>query len=146
MQGRLDWTLLKMYNQHGGVCLSSDVLSFIGEQAWRDIYDHMDTPLIKDPTCYNAVEMPDGAASIFNASSNKYARISKQLSHAFSEKALEQALAVNGYVDLLFGKLRDAASTRDPVLFLKKLPSATNISESPFHANQRLSTNQYGSS
>jgi cytochrome P450 len=107
MRGRLDWTLLEFHERYGEVVrFSPDELSFTNEQAWKDIYGFRQPLLVKDPVWYNAVKAKDQAASIFNASHDDHNRIRKQLSHAFSDKALrEQETLVKGYIDLLITKL-----------------------------------------
>ena len=117
MRGQLDWSIKSFHEKYGPVVrFSPDELSFIGEEAWKDIYGARDPPLAKDPTWYNVVKSSDQAASIFNADHVNHMRIRKQLSHAFSEKALrEQEDAIEGYVDLLVEKLKDAVTTSIPI-------------------------------
>ena len=117
MCGQLDWSIKSFHEKYGPVVrFSPDELSFIGEQAWKDIYGARDPPLPKDPTWYNVVKSSDQAASIFNADHANHMRIRRQLSHAFSEKALrEQEDAIEEYVDLLIEKLKGAASASIPI-------------------------------
>ena len=112
MGGRLDWSIKEFHETYGEVVrFSPDELSFASEQAWQDIYGHKATPLAKDPAWYNVVKSSDQATSIFNADHKNHMRIRKQLSHAFSEKALrEQEDAIKTYIDLLITKLEDIAS------------------------------------
>ena len=117
MCGQLDWSVKSFHEEYGPVVrFSPDELSFIGEQAWKDIYGARDPPLQKDPMWYNVVKSSDQAASIFSADHANHMRIRKQLSHAFSEKALrEQEDAIEGYVELLIEKLKGAAAASIPV-------------------------------
>ena len=117
MRGQLDWSLKSLHEEYGEVVrFSPEELSFTSEQAWKDIYGHRDAPLIKDPTFYNMVKLgSDGAASIFSADPQNHPRVRKQLSHAFSEKALrDQEASVKSYVNLLIEKLRGVAAAGNP--------------------------------
>lgn len=117
MRGELDWKLQSFHSKYGPVVrFSPGELSFTTEEAWRDIYRHKPSPLIKDPIVYNSVKMgADGATSIFNADHDSHVRIRKQLGHAFSEKALrEQEPRLKSYVDLLILKLRGVAESQQP--------------------------------
>ena len=121
MRGQLDWSIKQFHDKFGDVVrFSPDELSFVGEQAWKDIYGARDPPLAKDPAWYNVVKSSDQAASIFNADHANHMRIRKALSHAFSERALrEQEDAIKGYVDLLIEKLMDASTAGIPVDMVK---------------------------
>lgn len=121
MRGQLDWSIKEFHEKFGDVVrFSPDELSFIGEQAWKDIYGARDPPLAKDPAWYNVVKSSDQAASILNTDHANHMRIRKALSHAFSERALrEQEDAVEGYVDLFIGKMRDASIAGIPIDMVK---------------------------
>ena len=112
MRGQLDWSIKDFHEKFGDVVrFSPDELSFIGEQAWKDIYGARDYPLAKDPAWYNVVKSSDQAVSIFNADHANHMRVGKALSHAFSERALrEQEDAIQGYLDLLIEKLRNVST------------------------------------
>ena len=118
MRGQLDWSIKTLHEKYGAVVrFSPEELSFTSEEAWRDIYARRDSPLIKDPQWYNIVKLgTDGAQSIFNADAQNHPRIRKQLSPAFSEKALrEQEDSIKGYVDLLIEKLKGVAAADTPI-------------------------------
>ena len=117
MRGQLDWSLKKFHEKYGdAVRFSPDEISFTGEQAWKDIYGARDPPLAKDPAWYSVTKRADLADSILNADQLNHMRIRKQLSHAFSEKALrEQEGSIQGYFNLLIEKLQDAAAAATPV-------------------------------
>lgn len=121
MCGRLDWSVKRFHEQYGDVVrFSPDELSFVGEQAWKDIYGARDPPLAKDPTWYSVAKSSDQANSIFNADHANHMRIRKELSYAFSEKALrEQEEGLKRYVDLLIDKLHEASANRAPLDMLK---------------------------
>ncbi|OCL02961.1 putative cytochrome P450 monooxygenase [Glonium stellatum] len=121
MRGQLDWSIKAFHDKYGDVVrFSPDELSFSSEQAWKDIYGHRDVPLVKDPGWYSIVKGPGGAQSIFNAGPQSHPRMRKQLSHAFSEKALrDQEDYVKTYVELLIHKLRDVASAGAPADMVK---------------------------
>ncbi|KAL7916750.1 putative cytochrome P450 oxygenase [Trichoderma velutinum] len=128
MSGTFDWKLKSFHEKYGEVVrYSPEELSFTSEQAWRDIYAHKPAPLIKDPMIYNAVKLgADGAFSIFNADEVQHARIRKQLSHAFSEKALrDQEPTLKSYVNLLIQKLHGIASSGQPTDMVRWLNYTT---------------------
>ena len=117
MRGQLDWSIKAFHEKYGEVVrFSPDELSFMSEQAWKDIHGHK-ADLIKDPQWYNIVKLgSDGASSIFNADDRNHQRIRKQLAYAFSEKALrDQESSMKIYVDLLIEKLKGVAASGTPV-------------------------------
>lgn len=117
MRGQLDRYLVALHQIYGPVVrFSPEELSFMSEQAWKDIHARKDAALIKDPQWYNIVRLgSDSAVSIFSADQQNHPRIRKQLAHAFSEQALrEQETSIKDYVDLLIGKLRAVAAVDTP--------------------------------
>ena len=128
MRGQLDWSLKAFHDKYGEVVrFSPDELSFMGEQAWKDIHGHRDPPLIKDPLFYDSVKSSSNRApSIFNAGPQSHPRIRKQLAYAFSEKALrDQEPLMKSYVDLLMEKLRGVAAAGTPADMVKWLNFTT---------------------
>lgn len=118
MRGRLDWDLKRFHEQYGDVVrFSPDELSFIGEQAWRDIYGNRDnSPLEKDPAWYNVAKIADQATTVWTADRADHVRLRRLLSPAFSDKALrEQESLIRSYVDLLIVRLRELALAGKPV-------------------------------
>jgi cytochrome P450 len=91
-------------------------VSFISEQAWKDIYAPRSKVIVKDPDFYGAVNQgPNGAKSLFNASTEQHPVVRKQLSYAFSEKSLrDQEPLMKQYTDLLIQRLRDFAESGAP--------------------------------
>lgn len=91
------------------VRISPDELSFVDQRAWKDIYAHPNY-LAKWPRFAFVHDKPDTPADIINSTHADHARIRRQLSHAFSEKALrEQEELITSYIDLLMEKLSGAA-------------------------------------
>ena len=114
MRGRLDWSLKSQHEKYGRVVrFSPDELSFISEQAWKDIHSHKDGHMVKDPQTYKSLKIsPDAALSIMSADEERHPKIRKQLAHAFSDKAIrDQETPIVSYVDLLIEKLRGVALT-----------------------------------
>ena len=122
MTGHLDWSLKSFHDQYGPVVrYSPSELSFISEQAWKDIHTRRDVPLVKDPQTYNSLKPgSDPALSIMSADPQNHPRIRKHLAYAFSDKALrDQEASIAGYVDLLIEKLRGVASSSSSTNMVK---------------------------
>jgi len=87
-------------------------LSFIHDQAWRDIFTQRHGSQQMQKTLQ--ARKINGAYSIINAPDDIHARQRKMLSHAFSERALrDQEPLMKTYVDLLVSIMReDAAAHR----------------------------------
>ena len=88
------------------VRIAPDELSFVGPNAFRDIYGispgHKDFP--KNPIWIHP--MVNGLYSIHGANNPDHARIRRLLSHAFTDKALRQQEPIlQSYVDLLMYRL-----------------------------------------
>lgn len=105
--------ITELHRQYGDVVrVAPDHLSYINPQAWKDIYGHK-TPsgtgnLPKDLRYYGPP--PTGGVGIISANDADHARLRRNLSHAFSEKALvAQDSMIRSHVELLVEKLRDAA-------------------------------------
>ena len=89
------------------------------ERAWKDIYAHPNY-LAKWPRFAFVHDKPDTPADIINSTHADHARIRRQLSHAFSEKALrEQEDLITGYITLLIDKLSDSAASGTKVDMVK---------------------------
>ena len=89
------------------------------ERAWKDIYAHPNY-LAKWPRFAFVHDKPDTPADIINSTHADHARIRRQLSHAFSEKALrEQEDLITGYITLLIDKLSDSAASGTKVNMVK---------------------------
>lgn len=84
-----------------------DQLSFINDQAWRDIFMHRQG----HPQLQKTLPFPrSGTYNIINAPDDIHARQRKTLSHAFSERALrEQEPLITTYVDLLVEHMHEDA-------------------------------------
>ncbi|PGG95903.1 hypothetical protein AJ79_09813 [Helicocarpus griseus UAMH5409] len=119
-QGDIDNKLCELHGIYGPVVrISPDELSFVDERAWKDIYAHPNY-LAKWPRFAFINDKPDTPADIINSSHADHARIRRQLSHAFSEKALrEQEGLIMAYFDVLMEKLADVAATGGKVDMVK---------------------------
>ncbi|KAF1833178.1 cytochrome P450 monooxygenase-like protein [Decorospora gaudefroyi] len=107
----------KLHEEYGdAVRVAPDEVSFIsGETAWPDIYGfrtgkYKNTgPYLKDKSWY--LKPLNGVRSIVSADEETHSRMRKNLSHAFSDKALrQQEPLIQGYVDLLVHRLREHAT------------------------------------
>ena len=91
------------------VRVSPDELSFIGADAWNDIYsyrrNHPNAP--KDPTLHAGIE------GMLIANDSDHARLRRVFAHAFSDKALrEQESLIQAYVDALMAQIRQYAGKK----------------------------------
>jgi cytochrome P450 len=118
--GDIDNKLCELHAKYGPVVrISPDELSFMDERAWKDIYAHPNY-LAKWPRFAFVNDKRDTPADIINSTHADHARIRRQLSHAFSEKALrEQEELITNYINLLMDKLTDAAASGTKVDMVK---------------------------
>ena len=102
-----------MHEQYGDVVrLSPTEVSFISvDRTWLEVYGfrtgkHKTLPYLKDRSRFS---IPlNGAYSILVADEASHSRMRRNLSHAFSDKALkEQETLIQGYVDLLVHRLHE---------------------------------------
>ena len=76
-------------------------LSFTAPDAWKDIYF-----LKKDPVFYAVFREKEVPLGINNAEGPYHARLRKQLSYAFSDKALkQQEPLIREHIDMLISQL-----------------------------------------
>lgn len=103
--GTLDARMREYHLHYGSVVrFGPDEVSFITEQAWRDIYDHRPNQL--ERFILPTTKRPD----IFDADEHDHARHRKVMQPAFSPKGLQaQEPIVRGYVDLLVKRMRELA-------------------------------------
>ncbi|EJP62380.1 Cytochrome P450 CYP65T7 [Beauveria bassiana ARSEF 2860] len=106
IRGLLDARMCDFHRIYGPVVrFGPGEVSFITEDAWRDIYDHKPNQLQRFilPTA----RRPD----IFDAEEADHDRYRKAMSHAFSPRGLlQQEPVVNGYIDMLMGRLHEQAA------------------------------------
>lgn len=114
--GTINKWLQQLHDQYGDVVrIAPTEVSFIsGETAWQDIYGfrtgkHKNTgAYAKDETWFP--KPLNGVYSIIVAGEADHARLRRNLSHAFSDKALRsQEPLIMGYVDLLIHRLQELA-------------------------------------
>jgi cytochrome P450 len=103
----------RIHQAYGPVVrISPNELSFVTEQAYRDIYVRRVVegyPMAKNPQHFTAA--PNGAYPISSAPKENHIRQRRALAHGFSEIALsEQEPLIRKYIDLLMVKLERAAS------------------------------------
>lgn len=107
---------MKLHEQYGDVVrVSPSELSYTSVEAWKDIYGHhsIQKLLPKDPEFYS--HPPNGVPSIITVPHPQHPRIRRQLSHAFSEKALRaQQPLMTVFIDLLINRLREKAEIGEP--------------------------------
>ena len=115
MRGRRHHYNAWVHSKYGEIVRTSpDQLSFIHDQAWRDIFTHRHGTQQLQKTL--ASRKINGAYSIVNAPDDIHARQRKMLSHAFSERALrEQEPLMKTYIDLLVSNMREDAAAQRPI-------------------------------
>ena len=102
-----------MHEKYGDVVrLSPTEVSFIsGDRTWPEVYGfrtgkHKTLPYLKDRSWF--ANPLNGVYSIIVADESSHSRMRRNLSHAFSDKALkEQETLIQGYVDLLVHRLHE---------------------------------------
>lgn len=112
-RGLLDERIRTFHEKYGEVVRYAPFeVSFITADAWRDIYGHGHAlqkwiyPLLPGET-------EERDKHIIAASGRDHARYRKALSHAFSEKGLQdQEPLIKAHVNLLIEKLKDVARSR----------------------------------
>jgi cytochrome P450 len=110
-----------LHDQYGEVVrVTPNELSFIsGETAWQDIYGfrigkHKTGPYLKDQSWF--APGPKEAYALIGADETMHSRMRRNLSHAFSDKALrEQERLMQRLVDLLVQKLYEQAEDGNAV-------------------------------
>lgn len=103
IRGVLDTAMCELHEKHGPVVrFGPDEVSFITEEAWRDIYDHKPNQLQR--AILPVAKRPD----VFDADEEDHDRYRKAMSYSFSPKGLQQQEPiVKGYIDLLIQRLRE---------------------------------------
>lgn len=84
-------------------------LSYIGQQAWKDIYGHQrerkENP--RDPQFYPPSE--NGAPSVADLNAEEHATLRRLMAPAFSDRAVkEQERMFHGFADLMVGTMQKA--------------------------------------
>ncbi|EHK98756.1 putative sterigmatocystin biosynthesis monooxygenase stcF [Glarea lozoyensis 74030] len=114
VSGRIHYVLKDLHNQYGDVVRTGrDEISFTSAAAFKDIhtrYGPWKTAFPKDPDLY--VVPASGHHSILSVKNDAdHSRYRRLLSHAFSEKSLqEQAPLIKTYIDLFISRLHSNAS------------------------------------
>ncbi|UPX09963.1 uncharacterized protein EKO05_0000639 [Ascochyta rabiei] len=120
--GKIVTWIQQLHAQYGDVVrVTPTEVSFIsGETAWPEIYgfrtgEYKDTgAYLKDNAWFP--KPINGVWSIINSNEADHARLRRNLSHAFSDKALRsQESLITSYVDLLIHKLSEHAENCAPV-------------------------------
>jgi cytochrome P450 len=107
-----------LHTKYGEVVrVGPNQLSYINEQAWKDIYMHRQDGNGKAMKQLEKVtKRPEKVPSIVSATDEVHARQRKMLSHAFSDKALrEQEPLLRSYTDLMVRNMHDDARNNRPV-------------------------------
>lgn len=108
-KGDLTQRTKEIHDLYGDVVrIAPNELSFIGAQAWQDIYGHhQGRPNFPKNPLWMAPG-PNGIHSILSANDADHSRYRRLLSHAFSDKALrQQEFLILGYIELLISRLKE---------------------------------------
>ncbi|KAI5854530.1 benzoate 4-monooxygenase cytochrome P450 [Durotheca rogersii] len=119
VRGTSPYKFAELHEEYGPVVrVSPNEVSCAGTTAFKDVYGPRygkGGPLPRDTRTATLKEM-FGAVGMFQASVQEHARIRRQLSPAFSEKASrEQEPLVRGYINSMLQKLRDASERGEAV-------------------------------
>jgi cytochrome P450 len=101
------------HEQYGPVVrIAPDELSFIDGEAWKSIYGgHGDAQLPRDPYIFPP-EIPELKGGLIYADAKQHPRIRKQLSYAFSQRALDgQVPLIQSHISTLIAQLRTRAES-----------------------------------
>lgn len=111
LTGVLAQKTAKLHRKYGDIIrLSPNELSFTNPQAWKDIYAYKAGKEEWPKSPIRAPQSPNGPTSIINAGRDDHARFRRLLSHAFSEKGLqEQEALITKYINLLVDRLGEVA-------------------------------------
>jgi cytochrome P450 len=93
-------------------------LSFVGAQAWEDIYGHRPghANMHKDPIHVGSIEAVEGVTTLTMSNDEVHARQRRALSHPFSMKALlEQQDIVNSHVTKLMSNFHRLSQKGAPI-------------------------------
>ncbi|KAH7026802.1 fusicoccadiene 8-ol C-15 hydroxylase [Macrophomina phaseolina] len=114
MSGRLEFKIKELHDRYGRVVrVAPDELSYNGGTAWDDIYGlrskrRQGPNLAKDPHFYMGAEAPNGQKNLGAANDADHSRIRSVLSHAFSDRAIQnQHATIKEHVDRLIARLRE---------------------------------------
>jgi cytochrome P450 len=126
--GTLEHKIRDLHEKYGHIIrLAPNKLSFTTSAAYKDIHGYGRNQLIKDPTIQGVVTKGITDLGIIQANNVNHARIRRQLSHAFSERALrEQEDIIQGYVDTLISQLGVFADSGDKVDIMHKYMYCTS--------------------
>lgn len=111
LSGRGHKTILELHKKYGDIVrVAPAQVSFAGPYVWKDVYGHRRSSgqleNNKDPVTFKM----QGNGLIGAISTAEHARQRRILSHAFSAQSmLDQQPLIQGYVDLLVAKLKQAS-------------------------------------
>lgn len=110
LQGTVHTWITNLHAQYGPVVrFAPNELSFIDPGVWKDVYGHRATSFTKDMEFYGP-DLLGNPPGLLRADNINHARQRKLVSHAFSDKALqEQEHMLKGHVGLLIEKLKEVA-------------------------------------
>lgn len=120
--GKIIPWLQEAHREYGdAVRIAPNEVSFIsGETAWQDIYGFRGgksktPPYLKDRKWYPPPI--NGSYSLIAADEAGHSRMRRNLSHAFSDKALrEQEPLIQGLIDLLIDRLHEEVAANKPAV------------------------------
>ncbi|THW45121.1 cytochrome P450 [Aureobasidium pullulans] len=118
ISGREPFVVLDMHKRYGPIVrIAPNELSFIDQQAWKDIYGHKNNNP-KDPTFYPFA--PDTKNSLILANDEDHHRMRKMFLPAFSARALrDQNDMLNHYVRKLVEGLKEKQKNGEKVDLVK---------------------------
>ena len=117
LRGELNAKIKHLHDRYGAIVrIAPTRLSYTASDAWKDIYvyGHNNEHQIfhKDPVFYAVFRESRVPRGINNAEGPYHARLRRQLSYAFSDKALkEQEPLITEHLDMLIRRLQQFAST-----------------------------------
>ncbi|KAL8789473.1 MAG: hypothetical protein Q9195_006798 [Heterodermia aff. obscurata] len=119
LRGELNAKIKHLHDQYGEVVrIAPTRISFTSSDAWKDVYinGHNNEHKIfqKDPVFYAVFRESKVPRGINNAEGAYHARLRRQLSYAFSDRALkEQEPLITSHFDMLIKRLRGIASINE---------------------------------
>jgi cytochrome P450 len=117
----------ELHKKYGPVVrLSPNVLDYTDPEVWKDVYGHKASSFTKDLENFYGPDSYGNPAGLLRADNVSHGRQRKQVSHAFSDKALrDQEELLKGYVNTLVEQLEKIAKTGEKINMVKWLNFTT---------------------
>ncbi|KIW76438.1 hypothetical protein Z517_11184 [Fonsecaea pedrosoi CBS 271.37] len=109
ISGEIHNKISDLHQTYGPVVRTApNELSYISDNAWKQIYGHRPVEMPKDLKGPGLLPTFKNTESIVTASSGNHPRMRRLISHAFSEKAIrEQEDLVQNFIDQMISRLTD---------------------------------------